>query len=247
MAASADDLRGLHDLHRRARALRDRLESAPKTLAGREKALATRLAALEDARRTLKEAKAGLHKLETSVKAIQAKTDDLRVKLNTVKKNEEYKALQNQIAHDNASVVRLEDDILDGMTRIDTRAADLQALESDYAKFAAEVAALKADIAAKAGAQRDQLRELEAAIGAAESIIPEDLRERYRRTVKQRGDDAFAAVDLDTKSCSGCYVAVIPQAVNELLNGVNLTFCKTCGRILYLADEPVTPGRRSRS
>ena len=47
------------------------------------------------------------------------------------------------------------------------------------------------------------------ALVEAESVIPEDLRERYRRTVKQHGADAMAAVDYDRKSqlgaCSGCF------------------------------------------
>ena len=38
------------------------------------------------------------------------------------------------------------------------------------------------------------------ALVAAESVIPEDLRDRYRRTVKQHGADAMAAVDYDRKS-----------------------------------------------
>ena len=33
--------------------------------------------------------------------------------------------------------------------------------------------------------------------------------------------------------------------MNELINAETLTFCKTCGRILYLAEEDVLPTRRT--
>ena len=39
-------------------------------------------------------------------------------------------------------------------------------------------------------------------------------------------------------ACHGCYVAITPQMHNELINGHALVFCKTCGRILYLAEQP---------
>ena len=47
MTATADALRDLHTLHQRAKAVRDRLESGPKTLAVRQAALAVRQADLE--------------------------------------------------------------------------------------------------------------------------------------------------------------------------------------------------------
>src|SRR5207237_347197 len=112
MPATADNLRDLHHLHQRARALRDRLSSAPKTLAARHLALASRQAELEAARKALQDAKVQLKKHEHSLQGIETKLDDLKVKLNQVKKNEEYKALQNQIAHDNTTRSKLEEEIL---------------------------------------------------------------------------------------------------------------------------------------
>ena len=82
----------------------------------------------------------------------------------------------------------------------------------------------------------------------AEAVIPEDVRDRYRRTVKQHGADAMASLDYDRKSqigtCSGCYVSVTTQALNELINGNHLSFCKTCGRLLYLPEEDFPNTRR---
>ncbi len=237
MPATADDLRGLHDLHRRGKALRNLLESAPKTLAARKKGLETRQKAVEDARNTLKAAKAGIHKKETIVAGFNAKLDDLRIKLNSVKKNEEYKAIQNQIAHDQLAISKHEDNILEEMGAVESQVAELAALEADVQRFKADVEALQTDIETKAKAQRAQLQELEAAIRDAESIIPADHRDAYRRVVKQRGDDAFAAVDPDANACTGCFLGVTPQGVNDLINNEALCFCKSCGRILYLSDD----------
>src|SRR4051794_6558495 len=119
MPATADNLRELHLLHQRAKALRDRLTSGPKTVAARELALANRQAALEASKKALQDARVQLKKKEHTVQSINAKIDDLKVKLNAVKKNEEYKAIQNQIAIDRNAIEKIEGEMLDEMEKLD--------------------------------------------------------------------------------------------------------------------------------
>jgi predicted nucleic acid-binding Zn-ribbon protein len=242
--AAAADLRELHGLHQRAKAIRDRLTSAPKTLAARQALLEKRQAELETAKKALLDAKAQVKKRETLVASQQSKIDDLTVKLNTVKKNEEYKAIQNQIAHDKLSISKVEDEILDGMTRLDDQAAALAVQESELKALAADVAKLKTDIESQAEQQKAQLDSLETAITEAEEIIPIDQRDQYRRLVKQRAADALAAVE--GGACSGCYVSVTAQTLNELINGGRLIFCNTCGRVQYLSEEEIHNTRRTK-
>ena len=136
MPATAAYLRELHLLHQRAKALRDRLSSAPKTLAARNIALTNRQAALETSKKALQDAKVQLKKKEHTVQSVQAKIDDLKVKLNAVKKNEEYKAIQNQIAHDQFAFTKLETEILETMMKVDDRAAEMAKLEAEVKKTA---------------------------------------------------------------------------------------------------------------
>ncbi|HEX8201020.1 MAG TPA: C4-type zinc ribbon domain-containing protein [Isosphaeraceae bacterium] len=246
MPVTAENLRDLHDLHRRAKALRDRLASAPKTLAQRQAVLAGRQAALDEARKALQDSRVQVKTREVQLQGLQNKLDDLKVKLNQARKNEEYKAIQNQIAHDTNTLGKLEDENLEAMIRIDGQVAGVAALEAEFGKLTTDVAAQKAQVEAQAVEQGAKLRELEAAIAEAEAIIAEDQREQYRRNVKQRGADAFAAVE--GGACTGCFVSVTAQTINELINCTTLIFCKSCGRILYLAEEelPVTARRSAR-
>jgi predicted nucleic acid-binding Zn-ribbon protein len=241
-ASAAENLRDLHALHERARALRSHLESGPKTLAARQAVLAARQAALEKARKDLKESKAHSKLKETQILSIKGKVDDLRTKLNAVKKQDEYNAIVSQIHSDNKNVDRLEGEVLEAMEAQDQQAKELAALESETKALETEVAALKVDLEARAAAQRAQLDELETLIAQSESIIPPDQRDQYRRVLKQRGADAMAAVE--GGACHGCYVSVTAQMINELINGGSLIFCKTCGRILYLEEIPEKVTRR---
>jgi len=243
MAITAESLQELHQLHQRAKALRDRLTSGPKTLAARQAGLAHRLAALETARKAYQDAKVQIKKREHLLQGHQTKIDDLKVKLNLAKKNDEYKAIQNQMAHDQAAMSKIEDQVLEAYGTIETQAAALAAQEAEVKKSAEEVEAIKAQIESQAAQQKMQLEELEAAIIGAEDVIPENLRERYRRVVKQHGADAMAFVESD--ACSGCNVSITAQTKNELINGATLCFCMTCGRLLYLAEEDIPLTRRT--
>jgi uncharacterized protein len=242
MDATASTLRELHQLHQRAKALRDRVTSAPKTLAARQVGLATRTTAIETAKKALQDARAKIKNREVHVQQLNGKIDDLKTKLNQVKKNEEFKALQNQIAHDKAAIVKIEDEILDSMGHVETQAAEVIKLEAELKVFSAEVNALKLQIESQAEDQKAQLASLEAALLEAENVIPEEERERYKRTVKQKGADALAHVE--SGACSNCYVSVTHQAINELINNNGMTFCKTCGCILYLAEDDYPDNRR---
>lgn len=245
MPATAQNLRDLHTLHQRARALRDRLSSGPKTLAARQAAQATRQAELDTSRKALQDAKVRVQKLEHTLKGIETKIDDLKVKLNQVKKNDEYKALQNQIAHDNAAKSRAEEDILTALEDVETRSAEIARQEAEVKRTGAEVAALQQQLESQSAQHKAQLRELETAIKDAETAIPEVHRDHYRRIVARYGADALAACE--DNSCLGCYTAVTPQMINELMNAESLTFCLSCGRLLYLtAPEPALTQRSAK-
>ena len=120
MPATAEVLRDLHLLHQRAKALRDRLprpqdarrpSDRPGQPPGR----------LEKARKALQDAKVHAQEERALAPGLQTKIDDLKVKLNQVKKNEEYKAIQNQIAHDKSSLSKIEDEILQGYDAVETQ------------------------------------------------------------------------------------------------------------------------------
>jgi predicted nucleic acid-binding Zn-ribbon protein len=248
MPATADNLRELHSLHQRAKAIRDRLTSAPKTLAARQAAQVNRQTALEVAKKALQDAKLQQKKKEHTAQGLTGKIDDLKVKLNQAKKNDEYKAIQNEIALVKNQLEKVEGEILEEMDRVEEQTKKVAAEEADLKAFTKEVEAFKAQTEEQASGQQQRLAELETAIVDAEAIIPEDDRERYRRTVKQHGAEAMAPVDYDRKSqlaaCGGCFVSVTTQVLNELINGSHLSFCKTCGRMLYLPEEDQQTTRR---
>ena len=54
------------------------------------------------------------------------------------------------------------------------------------------------------------------------------------RVVRQKGEDALAGVE--GGFCSGCHTQV-PLNVQAEIRLSHPSFCKTCGRLLYLPEE----------
>ena len=74
---------------------------------------------------------------------------------------------------------------------------------------------------------------LEAELREAETALPDDVGELYRRGVRQKGEDALAAVE--NQCCSGCNQQVPLNLWTKIMIG-RPAFCKTCGRLLYMPE-----------
>jgi predicted nucleic acid-binding Zn-ribbon protein len=92
-------------------------------------------------------------------------------------------------------------------------------------------------------AHKAQLEELELGIVAAEALIPDEYREKYRRIVGRYGADALAVCE--NASCNGCFTSITSQMINDLINGQGLSFCLSCGRLLYLTEPEIANTRRT--
>ncbi len=156
--------------------------------------------------------------------------------LNSVKTNEAFKALQNEIERAKNEGSAIETEILELMEAIDAcrrdekaAAAELKAVE-DRSK--SEVAVLEGALAqAKsrfdaAKAERDQ---------AAVGIAPEAM--RIYDHVRSRGK-LDAVVPIEDKNCSACRMLLAPQVIVEATKAKNLVTCESCQRILF-RPEPV--------
>ena len=213
MTTTANSLREIHSLHQRSKAIRDRLLSVPKTIVARQAQVARKQDTLDKAKKDIQQIKVSKGLKEVQRKSLLGKIDDYSSKLLTVKKNEEYKAIQNEIALVKSQVNKVD---------------DLKKAQDDLATYQ------KQSTEAKAG-EEAKLEELAHSLLNAEAVINPDIREQYQRVIRQRGAEAMAVVE--SGACMGCNMSVTSQMLNDLINCDTLVFCRSCGRILYMAEE----------
>jgi predicted nucleic acid-binding Zn-ribbon protein len=233
MEVSQAILRELHSLHQQMGELQRRRERGPKQIAAHEANVKRLEAALADAQAKVKETRMAADRKQLDLKASEMKVSEWRVKLNTCGTNKEYQTLLEQIAAAEMAKSVLEDEILEGLERIEQLEVAtgearkrLEAGRAEHVKVkdrvSGELSVLEADIA--------RVRER---LTAAEVNIPATLRHDYDRVVQAKGADALAPVEDGV--CTGCGQQITLNSLNEMSMG-RTGFCRACGRLLYLPE-----------
>lgn len=152
--------------------------------------------------------------------------------LNTVKTNEQFKALQTEIGFAKQAVSEVETQILELMDAIDAAKKDQKTAE---AAFAQEAKGFETEIAGHEKRLADQKSKFDAEKASRDQSaapIPPQAMKVYEH-IRSRGK-LDAIVPIDATMCSACRISLAPQVLVEATKLKNLVTCESCQRILYI-------------
>lgn len=199
-------------------------------------------AKIDEAKGRYEEVKAALEewgrKRKDMERDLQAGEDRLKkekTKLMGVKTNEEYQAVNKEIAHQESANSTLSDEILLLMERIEQAELEVKkarlvfettqkSLNGEIAKFEARLGELPA-----------QLDELLAVRAQYTPGLDANLLRKYDALRTQKNGVAIAKANGGI--CGGCHMAVSPLVVNRLQTSREMIQCSNCKRILYWEGE----------
>ena len=228
-----DVLRTLHRIHRQLADLKDRRERGPRQIRAGEAGIQQRDNELNQLREELKTTRKTIDQKQLQMKSNEQKIKDLEIKLNQAASNREYQILKDQIAADKMANSVLEDEIIEMWDQVDALQLKITEAEGALRTTQEKVAENRKTIEAQAAAIQGDIERLEGELVRAERELPEDVRETYLRLVRHRGEEALAEV-VDG-ACGGCCQQV-PVNVQANIRLSRPTFCKACGRLLYIAE-----------
>jgi uncharacterized protein len=226
-------LRTLHRIHRQLTDLKEQLDRGPKQIRATEANVQHREDAMAKTKAEAKALRMAADQQQLQLKSGEDKVKELRRKLNAISSNREYQVLLEQIAADEMTNSVLADEILEALEKIDafqTNIAEAQAAAAAAKQKAAEV---RDEVAKREPALSADIARLEAELQETEATLPAEIREVYRRIVRQKGEDALAMVE--NQCCGGCNQQVPLNVCNQILMGQPV-FCRTCGRMLYMPE-----------
>ena len=232
---SADVLRTIHRIRLQLTDLGSRLRQGPKRIHACETNVKKQEELLAAAGERMKTMRMASDAKQVQLKGGEDKVAELKIKLNAAASNREYQALLDQIAAINMTNSVLADEILEAFERID----DFK-MTVDKATAASEAATRQAQ-ATRQEVEKDRplvetdIRRLQEELRQAEGLLPIDVREHYQRVVRAKGEDALAPIYGEI--CSGCNQRVLLNMLADLRMS-KLVFCKSCGRLLYLPQDP---------
>ena len=193
------------------------------------------LAGLEGAKTRAMQIESERKRLELEVESKKQQIGKYSTQQLQTKKNEEYKALANEILSCRRAISDLEDQQLASMDQ----AEEVHKTVLEATKVAAgakqEMARLLSELSSREEVLNRDLRELESNRSHLASAVEESALARYERLLKQKGENAVMGVDHCV--CGGCHMKLPTQIVVTAKGQQELVGCPNCGRILYFHRE----------
>jgi uncharacterized protein len=231
---SLDILRTLHRIHKQLADLKERNEHGPKRIRATDANVAHREKELSQAQAEVKKLRMGTDQKQLQLKTGEEKVKDLRRKLNTATNNREYQVLKDQIAADEMTNSVLADEVLEALDKVDEYQKKVAEMEAALAAARKKAADVRGEVQKQQPGIQGDIQRLEADLKQAEAELPPTVYDVYQRLVRQRGEDALAAVE--NEFCSGCHQHVPLNICAEILMAHPM-FCRTCGRLLYMPED----------
>lgn len=198
--------------------------------------LAAARAELEQARAALKQAESDRKQIELEIDAKKQLIQKYSFQQYQTKKNEEYRALANEIETCKQAISALEDQELELLYRIDELTKAVRTAETALQRTAEDVARQLAGLEAT---EQQLLTEIAALRETRANMcqgIDESALKHYEHMVGHRGAGRIV-VGIDRGICGGCHVQLPRQYLVRCRTGKELVLCPNCDRILYYSPE----------
>ena len=234
MAPELEQLLILQDREQKIRQVQSELRTVPQQRAQLESQLKASAAALEAVKLKGQQIEVEKKRLELDVGTRETSIARLRTQQYETRKNDEFRAIGNEIERYEKEIRAIEDQELELMEQADTVKVEVAEADKLASSARESVARQTTDLDAKAKALEARLQELTAERTEIASRVEEDLLDRFARLFKSKGD--AAVVGLVHEVCTGCHMKLTTQTVHKVKNGREIVSCEQCGRILYWVD-----------
>lgn len=198
-----------------------------------ERLIDEEVANIEAAGQTLKEKEVRRNELDSAVSSKEANIARFRNQQLEVKKNDEYKALTQQIEQAQAEISDLEEEEIALMLEIDEAK---ESFAEDKALIDQRIARQKQEIVQLGEREQNLKASIEAAkqdlAAARSSDVDEVYLEQYDR-VKKLVKRSPYVVPIKDHKCGGCHLRVSNEISRAAMNAGELHFCDQCSRIVY--------------
>jgi uncharacterized protein len=216
-SAAQDAQRRLADRPEREGHLDQRLETARQRVAAAKEGLAGN----QNTRRAI----------EKDVAVHQGRLSKFREQAMAVKTNQEYHAIQHEIAFAQTEIKTLEDRILEGMLEADELGAEVKRREAELLAEQKAVEAERRQMAAEMTELGASLERIAAERGTIVGSLTPAILATFEQVARRR--NGVAVAEARGGICTICHVRLRPQVFNEVRRNAAIIQCDSCQRILY--------------
>ena len=206
----------------------------PQQRQGLESQLAASAAALNALKSKGQHLEMDRKRLELDAGTRRESINRLKTQQYETRKNDEFRAMGNEIERYEKEIQAIEDQELELMDQAEKIKAELAIEDKKAASARESINRQMADLDAKGKTLDGRLSQLTAERTELSAKVDEDLLSLFERLFASKGDAAVVA--LEHEVCTGCHMKVTTQTAHRVKNGKEIVSCEQCGRILYAAE-----------
>jgi len=214
-----------------------RLSAEPERLTALDARMETARHNVATAKQHLADNQNARRAVEKDVAVHQGRLSKFREQAMAVKTNQEYHAIQHEMAFAQAEIKTLEDKILELMVEADDLTASVKTSEATLATEQKSVDAEKKALAAESVQLKTQLEQLRAERTRLVGTIDPKVLATFDLVSKRR--NGLAVAEARDGICTICHVRLRPQVFNTVRRNDEIIQCDTCQRILFFVPQPV--------
>jgi uncharacterized protein len=151
------------------------------------------------------------------------------------RKNEEYRALAQEIEHCKAEITKIEDKEIELMEQAETAQKEVLRAMADANEAKKEVESQVTQLNQRAENLKKELAEFQAGRAELAAAVDEVARNRYERLMKSKGDNVVVGIAHGV--CGGCHMKLPAQVLLDCRSQKDIVPCGNCGRILYYSRD----------
>ena len=235
MNADLERLIALQKLDSTTHDAEHRLADEPQRLTALDTRLETAKHLVADSKQKLADNQAARRNVEKDVAVHQGRLSKFREQAMAVKTNQEYHAIQHEMAFAQAEIKTLEDKILDLMVEADDLTAAVKKAEGALAAEQKAVEAEKKALSNENVQLKAQLQQLQHERGSLVGAIDPKALATFDLVSRRR--NGLAVAEAKDGICTICHVRLRPQIFNTVRRNEEIIQCDTCQRILYFVPQ----------
>jgi predicted nucleic acid-binding Zn-ribbon protein len=235
MNADLERIVALQRLDSAAHDARRRLAEEPDRLKALEARLEAARARVRAAKERLAESQSARRAIEKDVAVHQSRLSKFREQAMAVKTNQEYHAIQHEIAFAQSEVKTLEDRILERMLEADDLAGEARRAETALTEEETSVDAERQSMTAETSSLAAALERMATDRAVLVTSVTPEVLAMFELVAKRR--NGIAVAEARDGICTICHVRLRPQVFNTVRLNDGIVQCESCQRILYFVPS----------
>lgn len=190
---------------------------------------------LDAAKNRVKQIESERKRLELDVESKKTQIEKYANQQLQTRKNEEYRALAQEIEHCKADIIKIEDGEIALMEQAEAAQKEVVRAMADASEAKKQVENQVAELNKREENLKKELAEFQSGRTELAAAVDDMTRNRYERLLKSKGDNIIVGINHGV--CGGCHMKLPPQVLVSCRSQKEIISCSNCGRILYYTRD----------